>query len=67
MAKYLVTAGADVNAAHQDGSTPRKFAAANGYLDMEKYLVTAGADVNAAAQNNLTPLYVAAGSAILRW
>ena len=62
-----MTAGADVNAAHQYGSTPLKLAAANGYLDMEKYLVTAGADVNAAAQNSFTPLYVAADSAILRW
>ena len=62
-----MSASADVNAAHQDGSTPPKFAAANGYFDTETYLVAADADVNAAAQNSFIPLYVAADSAILRW
>ena len=50
VAKYLVTAGADVNAADTNGATPLYLAAVNGHLDVAKYLVTAGADLNAATR-----------------
>ena len=42
VAKYLVRAGADVNAADKNGFAPLHIAIGN--LEVAKYLVTAGAD-----------------------
>ena len=56
----LVAAGADVNAATQDGYTPLYAAAEKGHGEIASGLVAAGADVNAARQDGSTPLYTAA-------
>ena len=56
----LVAAGADKNAATQDGTTPLFFAAYEGHEAVVSALVGAGADKNAAKQDGATPLFAAA-------
>ena len=56
MVKYRATAGADLNVAAQDGSTPLYVAAESGHLEIVEYLVTGGSDVIAATKHGSTPL-----------
>ena len=55
-----MTAGAEVNAANENGFTPPHIAAYFGHPEVAKYLVADGADVNAADKHGAPPLYVAA-------
>ena len=57
----LLAAGADKNAAMQDGATPLHVAAQNGHQAVVSTLVGAGADKNAAMiSSGFTPLHYAA-------
>ena len=63
--KLLIAAGADVNVACDDGSTPLHAAAENGHAGVVSALIaTAGVDLNAALTGDdsagVTPLYLAA-------
>ncbi len=62
----LVAAGADLNAARQDGATPLYIAAQEGHGEIVSDLVAAGVDLNAARQDGATPLYIAAMTAAYR-
>ncbi|WP_422447233.1 MULTISPECIES: ankyrin repeat domain-containing protein [unclassified Endozoicomonas] len=56
----LIAAGADVNAALADGSTPMYIAARKNYSDILQTLLNAGADPNAApSEDGITPLHIA--------
>ena len=52
----LMTAGADVNKADQDGETPLLVASDKGLTEIVKLLIAAGADVNKADKYGITPL-----------
>ena len=55
--KYLVSHGADVNTAVDDGLTALMIASTEGHLEVVKYLVNQGADVNAVDDEGVnTPL-----------
>lgn len=60
MATILIRAGADVNAADDEGATPLLQACLNASSPMVEMLVKAGANPNAAARNGETPLMTAA-------
>ena len=55
----LVKAGANVNQASADGSSPLLVAEQNGFYEIGRYLVDHGADVNLANSKGWTPLYLA--------
>jgi ankyrin repeat protein len=55
----LIAAGANVNAAAADGSTPLYFASLKGDKSMVDALIAAGANVNARINDGSTPLYIA--------
>ncbi len=60
--RYLVEAGADVNATTPDRTgevTPLRFAITNGDIEMVQYLIDNGADVNKANNQGWTPLMTA--------
>lgn len=59
LAKLLVKAGADVNAANDAGKTPLMLAALTGRTEMTKYLLDAGAKPGAADKEGNTPLKLA--------
>ena len=54
--RELIDAGADVNLAQADGTTPLLWAAYHSYPEMVTALVEAGADPDAANQFGITPL-----------
>lgn len=63
--RYLVEAGADVDAATSEKTgeiTPLRFAIANGDIAMVTYLIENGADVNKTNTQGWTPLMTAARS-----
>ena len=57
--QLLVKAGADVNQASVDGSSPLLVAVQNGYYDIASFLIERGADPNLANNKGWTPLYLA--------
>ena len=57
--RLLLEAGADKDAATQNGYTALHFAAEQGHLDVMRLLLEAGADKNAATQNGHTALHLA--------
>jgi len=59
LAKQLVKAGADVNAANADGKTPLMLAALTGRTEMAKYLLEAGAKPDASDKDGTTALKLA--------
>jgi ankyrin repeat protein len=59
IARALIEAGADVNAAQQAGFTPLHAAAMEGRLELAKLLLEHGADRNAKAEDGRTPLAMA--------
>jgi hypothetical protein len=52
----LITTGADVNKASNNGMTPISWASFKGHLEVVQALVAAGADVNKASNNGMTPI-----------
>ena len=56
----LLEAGADKNAAKQNGATALHIAAQNGHEAVVSALLAAGADKNAALQDGATPVFLAA-------
>lgn len=56
MIKYLITAGANVNAAGRDGITPLMTAAVKGSDEITRMLIAAGANVNARDKEGKTAL-----------
>ena len=56
----LVAAGADINAAKENGATPLFIAAQRGHGEIVSGLVAARADINAATRRGWTPLFIAA-------
>ncbi|TAJ08015.1 MAG: hypothetical protein EPO61_11265 [Nitrospirae bacterium] len=61
----LVTQGADVNAANENGSTALHFAADKGRAEVVRFLLDQGASVNVKAKSGSTPLLLAAQSGSL--
>ena len=57
--KVLLTNGADVNSADNDGWTSLMYAANNGHLEIVKLLIDSGANVNAKDDGNVTALMLA--------
>jgi ankyrin repeat protein len=57
--RLLVKAGADVNQASVDGSSPLLVAVQNGYYDIASFLLEHGANPNLANNKGWTPLYLA--------
>lgn len=55
----LITQGADVNAADDEGFTPLHFAAARDSVHVVRLLLDAGAEVNARSNSGETPIYSA--------
>ena len=55
----LMTRGADINKAMDDGTTPLYIASENGHVDVVRVLTERGADINKATNEGLTPLYAA--------
>ena len=58
-ARALIAAGANVNFADPDGSTPLLVALMNGHWDVAKLLIESGADVNTWDWWGQTPLFMA--------
>jgi len=58
-AKYLIKAGADLNALDPDQTTPLVLSLLNMHYNFAAYLISAGADVNRWDFFGQTPLYVA--------
>ena len=56
MAQLLVTAGASMDQAMNDGGTPLLIACQNGHPEVAQLLVTAGASVDQARNDGCTPL-----------
>lgn len=61
ISEILLEAGADVNAAQQDGYTPLHVAAANGQMEMVQLLLCFGAKKDVHLDNGRTPLDLARG------
>ena len=59
IARLLIEAGADVNAAHQAGFTPLHAAAMTGQLELAKLLLDRGADPRAQADDGRDALAMA--------
>jgi len=60
--KYLVSHGANLNAAGYDGEVPLHWAARDeDYIEAAKYLISEGADVNAKTRVGYTLLHMAVG------
>ena len=59
VAMALLYAGADVNQASGDGTTPLQIATMNGHFDLALRLVERGADPNVATAAGATPLFAA--------
>ena len=57
--QLLVKAGADVNQASVDGSSPLLVAVQNGHYNIASFLLERGADPNLANNKGWTPLYLA--------
>ena len=55
----LIKAGADVNQATSDGTTPLFLAAQNGHESCVALLIQAGADVRKARKDGHTPMQIA--------
>jgi ankyrin repeat protein len=67
--RELIAAGADVNAAAVDGSTPLTYAAHGANLEITEALLAAGAEPNAASRYGVAPLHEAslvADAALIR-
>ncbi len=62
IAKYLISAGADINAKNDNGTSPMHIAAQSGNIKMAKFLLKKGAQLEAKDNGNATPLYYAAAS-----
>jgi ankyrin repeat protein len=60
--QILLAAGATINAATKEGSTPLWTAAHQGHITASKVLIEAGGDVNRADDDGFTPLYLAAAN-----
>ena len=60
MARYLMDAGADLEARDMNQATPLFTAVASNHLDMVKLLLKRGADVNATEDENVSPLHLSA-------
>lgn len=60
IALYLISKGADINAANRWGGTPLHFACRRGNGEIVKLLLEKGANVNAVNDDRRTPLYHAA-------
>uniref|UniRef100_A0A1I7YHH8 ANK_REP_REGION domain-containing protein n=1 Tax=Steinernema glaseri TaxID=37863 RepID=A0A1I7YHH8_9BILA len=58
--KYLVQAGADIDAATGSCSTPLRGACFDGHLEIVEFLVEHGADIEKANKHGHTPLMIAA-------
>ncbi|WYD79422.1 MAG: ankyrin repeat domain-containing protein [Candidatus Electrothrix gigas] len=61
-AKVLISAGADVNAKLEDGTTALMSASQNGQTELVKALLEKGAGVNEKNNDGMTPLLFASGS-----
>jgi ankyrin repeat protein len=59
IAAALIAAGAKVNQAMDDGSTPLRMACQKGHTEIAAALLAAGAKVNQAADDGSTPLFIA--------
>ena len=55
--KLLLEFGADINKAHNDGTTPVCVASGNAYYKTIRLLLEAGADANLANNQGYSPLY----------
>ena len=60
MVSALISAGASVHQAEENGATPLYIAAEEGHDSVVSALISAGASVDQAAENGATPLYIAA-------
>jgi len=58
--RYLLNAGADINAKDEDGVTALSYAADRGHMDIVKILLANNADVNSKSKIGCTPLINAA-------
>ncbi|XP_078576145.1 uncharacterized protein LOC144861899 [Branchiostoma floridae x Branchiostoma japonicum] len=58
--QQLLKAGAEVDKADEDGTTPLSIAAQNGHLEVVQQLLNTGANVEKADKDGFTPLFVAA-------
>ncbi len=66
IARLLLGAGADPNAADPDGLTPLMFAAGQGRLELVQVLLAGGADVEARTAEDITAWQVATGEEVIR-
>ncbi len=57
--RALIEAGADVNEAIDDGTTPLYIAAREGHEASVRTMIEADADVNKAVDEDVTPLFIA--------
>lgn len=60
VARLLISAGADVNAASMDGATPLFVACQAGHIVMVKELLESRAQVNISMRDHASPLFIAA-------